>query len=68
MKWLEGLQSNTVLYEAGDNTLFQIHHNGTLQKAKAIALNSAEIKFVRIKAKSPQVYLSKLVDWIQPPI
>ena len=37
----------------GDNTLSQVHHNGTLQKGKAIMLNSVEIKIVRAEAKSP---------------
>ena len=40
-------------YKAGDNTLSQIHHNSTLQKGKAIALSSAEIKIVRTDAKTP---------------
>ena len=39
--------------KAGDNMLSQIHHNSVLQKGKAIVLNSAEIKMVRTKAKTP---------------
>ena len=35
-----------------ENTLSQIHHNGMLQKGKAIALDSAEIKIVRTKAQN----------------
>ena len=33
--------------------LSQIQRNGTLQKGKAIALNSIEIKIVRTEAKTP---------------
>ena len=51
MKELQRLRSKTILAE--DNTLSQIHHNFTLRKGKAIALNSAEIKIVRTKAKTP---------------
>ena len=39
--------------KAGDNAPSQIHHNGALQKGKAIALNSAGIKIVRTNAKTP---------------
>ena len=51
MKELQRLRSKTILAE--DNTLSQIHHNFTLRKGKAIALNSAEIKIVRTNAKTP---------------
>ena len=37
----------------GDNTLSQIHHNGALQKGKAIAKFSAEIKIVITGTKTP---------------
>ena len=38
--------------KVGDNTLSQIHHNGTLQKGKAIALNSAERKIVKTEEQN----------------
>ena len=53
-QWLKGFKkgSRQKSKRAGDNTLSQIHHNDTLRKGKAIALNSAEIKIVRTRAQT----------------
>ena len=45
-------QEKEIDWKAGDNVLSQIHRNGALQKGKAIALNSVQIKIVRTKAKA----------------
>ena len=50
---------------AGDNTLLQIHDNDAFQKGKAIALNSAEIKIVRINATTPSAEFShKVISYL----